>query len=78
MDTQWILQLNPHNNWTMIVMEKKKTNMIWQHPNLIANYMHSLLLSDALHNDNNYTAAVTRDLPRSPARYLHLNLSTPI
>ena len=54
----------------MIVMEKKKTNMIWQHPNLIANYMHSLLLNDAVHNDNyttHYTAAaVTRDLPHSP------------
>ena len=49
----------------MIVMEKKKTNMIWQHPNLIANYMHSLLLNDAMHNDH-YTAAVTQDLPHSP------------
>ena len=34
----------------MVVMEKKKTNMIWQHPNLIANYMHSMLLNDAVHN----------------------------
>ena len=51
----------------VIVMEKKKTNMIWQHPNLIANYMHSLLLNDALHNDNYTAAAVTRDMPQSPA-----------
>ena len=50
----------------VIVMEKKKTNMIWQHPNLIANYMHSLLLDDAVHNDNYTAAAVTRDLPHSP------------
>ena len=50
----------------MIVMEKKKTNMIWQHPNLIANYMHSMLLNDAVHNYY-YTGSVTRDLPQFPA-----------
>ena len=62
----------------VIVMEKKKTNMIWQHPNLIANYMHSLLLNDAVHNDNYTTLLLlSHEICHIP-RYLHLNLSTPI